>query len=204
MNNIGLKTIAIAGALTLAGLIGGCQPGSVSKADFDTLRADVDRLVIAVEGDPRAVCSADNIMTLDQYSDTAPEANEDLDAWHAENGARDGVTTTESGLQYRVVQSGDADAPSPVGSQMVEVNYHGFFPDGEVFDSSYNRGEPIAFPANGVIRGWVEALAEMKPCEARILYIPGDLAYGASGRGGIPPNATLVFYVQLLEVQQKR
>jgi len=111
--------------------------------------------------------------------------------------------TTTSGLQYMVVQKGQGDA-KPELTNIVKVNYHGTFRDGEKFDSSYDRGEPIEFPANGVIKGWVEALGDMKTCEARTLYIPGDLAYGPNGRGSIPPNATLVFHVQLLGIKVKK
>jgi len=93
---------------------------------------------------------------------------------------------------------GENDVPE--AGQIVEVNYHGFFPDGKVFDSSYQRGQPIEFPSNGVISGWVEALAGMKPCDAWTIYVPSDLAYGPDGRGSIPPNSTLIFNVQLLGV----
>lgn len=176
--------------------------GGVSQADFDALKAEVDGLKIAVYGDPKAKCAADKWLKLEDYgTDDAPEAMEDLAAWHTANGERNEVTTTASGLQYKVVKKGQ-DGPSPVGSQNVTVNYHGTFPDGTVFDSSYNRGAPIDFPANGVISGWVEALKGMTACEARTLYIPGNLAYGPNGRGQIPKNATLVFNVQLLEVHQ--
>jgi len=132
-----------------------------------------------------------------------PDPDGDYAAWHAENGKRDGVTTTGSGLQYKVVQAGLENGASPVGGEVVTVHYHGYFPDGNVFDSSYKRGQTIDFPANAVIKGWVEALADMKTCEARTLYIPGDLAYGPQGRPSIPPNATLLFNVQLIGVNKK-
>ena len=94
------------------------------------------------------------------------------------------------------------DGASPEGSEMVTVHYHGYFPDGSVFDSSYERGETIEFPADGVIQGWIESLQDMKVCEARTLYIPGDLAYGPQGRPGIPADATLLFNVQLVGVEE--
>jgi FKBP-type peptidyl-prolyl cis-trans isomerase FklB len=150
-----------------------------------------------------AVCPAENIINdVSVYPNDMPDASLEREAWLEANGARNGVVTTESGLQYSVVRSGNKNGPSPVGSQTIKVNYHGFFPNGEVFDSSYQRSQPIEFPANGVIKGWIEGLGKMKPCDAWTLYIPGDLAYGPSGRGGIPPNATLVFHVQLLEVKE--
>ncbi|MEP1230080.1 MAG: FKBP-type peptidyl-prolyl cis-trans isomerase [Litorimonas sp.] len=128
----------------------------------------------------------------------APEG--DYEGWHAKNGERQDVITTESGLQYKVAQKGLDNGASPVGGEVVTVHYHGYFPDGKVFDSSYERGSTIDFPANAVIRGWVESLQDMTTCEARTLYIPGDLAYGPQGRPGIPPNATLLFNVQMIGV----
>jgi len=149
-----------------------------------------------------AVCPAENVISdVSAYPNNMPDASLERQAWLDANAGRDGVKTTPSGLQYSVVRGGNKNGPSPVGSQTIKVNYHGFFPDGEVFDSSYQRSEPIEFPANGVIKGWIEGLGMMKPCDAWTLYIPGDLAYGPQGRGGIPPNATLVFHVQLLEVK---
>jgi FKBP-type peptidyl-prolyl cis-trans isomerase FklB len=130
------------------------------------------------------------------------EATEDYAAYHVANGARKGVVTTESGLQYKVVQKGLKNGATPVGSQRVEMHYHGFFPDGSVFDSSIDRDETMTHNANGFILGWNESLADMKVCEARVLYIPGDIAYGPRGRGQIPPNATLLFHMQLLGVKQ--
>lgn len=182
----------------------GCQPNS---AEVDALRAEVDALNIEVFGDPLANCPADLQLADTSSYDAAlgqlPDAELDPEEWHKLNAERDGVITLPSGLQYSVVQSGNPDGPSPVGSQPIEVNYHGFFRNGDKFDSSYDRGEPIQFPANGVIRGWIEALGEMKPCDAWTLYIPGDLAYGSTGRGSIPANATLLFHVQLLKVDPK-
>jgi|GEM_PF-4044514 len=191
------------GTCVALGLLTACQApagGGVSKADFDAVKTDVDKLKLDIYGDPKAKCPTEKWLDLAAYGeDTAPAAMDDFAAWHAENGKRTEITTTKSGLQYMVIQDGQ-DGPMPVGSQPVKVNYHGYFPNGEKFDSSYDRGQPIDFPANGVITGWVEALAGMTPCEARRLYIPGDLAYGPKGRGGIPANATLVFNVQLLEI----
>jgi FKBP-type peptidyl-prolyl cis-trans isomerase len=191
------------GTLALAA----CQPATSDNAEIKALRADVDALKLEVFGDPLAQCPQDKWLEgIDAYAATLeglPDAELEPEAWHTSNGAREGVETTDSGLQYTVVQTGNANAPSPVGGQIVTVNYHGIFPNGDKFDSSYDRSEPSEFPANRVIRGWVEALQDMKPCEARTLYIPGDLAYGEQGRPGIPSNATLVFHVQLLGIDQK-
>ncbi|WP_409432078.1 FKBP-type peptidyl-prolyl cis-trans isomerase [Litorimonas sp. RW-G-Af-16] len=147
-------------------------------------------------------CPADQVLEVTDYTDVGPDASLDAAAYLAENKARKGVTTTDSGLQYVVAQKGLKNGASPVGGQVVTVHYHGYFPDGSVFDSSYERGETIDFPANRVIPGWIESLQGMKVCEARTLYIPGDLAYGPRGTRGIPPNATLLFNVQLIGVAE--
>ena len=116
-----------------------------------------------------------------------------------ENAQRDGVTTTESGLQYEVLKEGTGNLPKE--TDKVTVHYHGTLIDGTVFDSSVDRGEPATFPVNGVIPGWVEALQLMKVGAKYKLFIPSDLAYGERGAGGaIGPNATLVFEVELISI----
>jgi len=110
------------------------------------------------------------------------------------------VSATESGLQYRVIKDGAGEQPASEDS--VTVHYHGTLPDGTVFDSSYERGEPVTFPLNRVIAGWSEALQLMKEGDKWQLYIPSHLAYGSQGAGGqIGPNQTLVFEVELIKVQ---
>jgi FKBP-type peptidyl-prolyl cis-trans isomerase len=116
------------------------------------------------------------------------------------NGARDGVVTTASGLQYEVLAEGPANGASPTPGQVVCVHYRGTFLDGSEFDSSYSRGQAASFESNRVIAGWVEALAMMKPGDAWRLYIHPDLAYGPQGRPGIPPNAALLFDVSLIKL----
>ena len=117
-----------------------------------------------------------------------------------ENGARAEVTTTETGLQYEVMQTGEGATPGP--TDKVKVHYHGMLIDGTVFDSSVDRGEPISFPVNGVISGWTEALQLMKEGDKWKIFIPYNLAYGERGAGAqIPPYAALIFEVELLEVQ---
>lgn len=113
------------------------------------------------------------------------------------------VTTTESGLQYIALASGDAAGDSPVNGQMVAVYYEGRLAEtGEMFDSAFERGQPEVFPSDRLIPGWVEALAMMKPGDRWLMYIPADIAYGAQGTPGgpIPPNADLMFEVELLDV----
>lgn len=117
----------------------------------------------------------------------------------AENAKKDGVKTTESGLQYKVVSAVEEGA-SPKAEDTVKVHYHGTLIDGEVFDSSKDRGQPVTFPVSGVIQGWVEGLQLMKVGEKFEFYIPAELAYGENGTGPIGPNSTLVFEVELLEI----
>ena len=116
-----------------------------------------------------------------------------------ENGKKEGVTTTASGLQYEVLTNGTG--ATPIESDQVTVHYHGTLVDGTVFDSSVERGQPATFPVNGVIPGWVEALQLMNVGSKYKLYIPSDLAYGERGAGGsIGPNETLIFEVELLSI----
>ena len=115
----------------------------------------------------------------------------------AENAKRDGVTTTDSGLQYEVLTAAEGDKPK--ATDTVRVHYTGTLIDGSVFDSSIERGEPVEFPVMAVIPGWVEALQLMSVGEKYRLVIPSELAYGAqSPTPAIPANSTLVFEVELL------
>ncbi|MEY4589489.1 MAG: hypothetical protein RL497_1565 [Pseudomonadota bacterium] len=123
----------------------------------------------------------------------------------AENEKKEGVKKTASGLQYKVVKASEQkDAKSPKAEDTVKVHYHGKLIDGKVFDSSVDRGEPVTFPVNGVIPGWVEGLQLMKVGDKFELTIPSSLAYGAGGTGPIPPNSALVFDVELLEINPKQ
>lgn len=120
-------------------------------------------------------------------------------AYMAENGARKGVITTASGLQYEELKPGKGASPS--ASDTVKVHYRGQLIDGTEFDSSYARNEPVSFPLDGVIPGWTEGLQLMKEGGKSRLVIPAELAYGPGGMGNaIGPNETLVFEVELLEV----
>lgn len=122
------------------------------------------------------------------------------DAFLRENKDKPEVKTTASGLQYKVLKEGSGK--SPVATDNVRVHYEGRLLNGEVFDSSYKRGEPAEFPLNGVIRGWTEGVQLMKEGAVFEFYIPSNLAYGASGAGAkIGSNATLIFKVELLEVK---
>lgn len=119
--------------------------------------------------------------------------------WLAENAKQEGVVTTASGLQYKVLQEGTGATPGP--EDIVKVQYTGKTIDGNKFDSSYDRGEPAQFRVSNVIRGWVEGLQLMKEGSRVMLFIPYDLAYGERGAGNvIKPFETLIFEVELLEV----
>ena len=115
----------------------------------------------------------------------------------AANGAKEGVVTTESGLQYKIITAGDGAVPST--ESVVEVHYAGRLLDGTEFDSSIKRGVPAQFGVTQVIAGWTEALQLMPEGSKWELYIPADLAYGPGGTGPIGPNATLIFEVELLQ-----
>ena len=128
----------------------------------------------------------------EQEQAIAKEKAAEGEAFLAENAKRDEVTVTESGLQYEVITTGEGEKPSAAST--VSVHYHGTFANGDVFDSSVERGQPAEFPVGGVIAGWTEAL-QWK------LTIPYALAYGEQGsQGAIPPYSTLVFDVELLSV----
>ena len=116
-----------------------------------------------------------------------------------ENAKRDGVVTTESGLQYEVLTAGEG--AKPTADSTVRTHYHGTLINGSVFDSSYDRGQPAEFPVGGVIKGWTEALQMMPVGSKWRLYVPHNLAYGEQGAGGaIAPYSTLVFDVELLDI----
>jgi FKBP-type peptidyl-prolyl cis-trans isomerase len=128
------------------------------------------------------------------------EADREKEAvFFAENGAKSGVVTTPSGLQYEIIL--EASGPKPGMNSMVLVNYEGSFMDGTVFDSSYARGEPAALPLDRVFPGWSEGIQLMSPGSTYRLFIPSVLAYGERGADNvIPPNTALIFKVELLSI----
>lgn len=122
-------------------------------------------------------------------------------AFLEENAKKPGVITTESGLQYKVLVSGDGKQPK--ASDTVTTHYKGTLIDGREFDSSYKRDKPATFPVEGVIKGWTEALQLMHVGDKWQLFIPSELAYGASKRSElIEPNSTLIFEIELLDVKE--
>lgn len=123
----------------------------------------------------------------------------EAEAFLAENAGKDGVVTTESGLQYKVVEQGDG--PRPSATDTVTVHYRGTLLDGTEFDSSYARNEPISFGLDRVIPGWTEGVQLMPVGSKYMFYIKPELGYGAGGGGPIPPNSALIFEVELLDIQ---
>ena len=135
----------------------------------------------------------------EQAQTLAAENLQEGEAYLEENGAREGVITTESGLQYEVLREGEG--PTPTAEQRARLHYRGTLIDGTEFDSSYGRGEPAEFAVGGLISGFTEALMLMSPGSHWRIVIPSDIAYGPGGSGGrIGPNATLIFEIELLEI----
>lgn len=121
-------------------------------------------------------------------------------AYLAENAKRPEITVTDSGLQYEVIKA--TEGRKPTAADTVEVNYHGTFINNKTFDSTYDRGQTIEFPLNGVIKGWTEGLQLMSIGSIYKFYIPYDLAYGEKGHpAGIPGFATLRFEVELVDIK---
>lgn len=133
-------------------------------------------------------------------SEQSAAARAEGEAFLSENAEKDGVMTTESGLQYEVIEKGDSDQ-SPTAESTVKVHYHGTLINGTVFDSSVERDEPVEFPLNGVIAGWTEGVQLMNVGDKYRFFIPADLAYGDRQASPlIPPGSTLIFEVELLEI----
>lgn len=116
------------------------------------------------------------------------------------NGREEGVVTTPTGLQYRIVESGPATGGSADSNDLVRVHYEGTLVDGTVFDSSFERGAPVVFSPEQVVKGWTEALQMMRPGDEWLLYVPPALGYGDRAAGPIPANSVLVFRLKVLDV----
>tara|TARA_B110000908_G_scaffold156364_1_gene195459 strand:+ start:1843 stop:2520 length:678 start_codon:yes stop_codon:yes gene_type:complete len=156
------------------------------------------------EGNDLDISEEESMEVLQAYfgklqAATQEKAGEAGATFLADNAAKEGVITTESGLQYEVLTAGSG--AKPTANDQVTVHYHGMLTDGTVFDSSVDRGEPAQFGVTQVIPGWVEALQLMSVGDKWKLTIPSALAYGDRGAGGlIGPNATLVFEVELIGI----
>ena len=142
-----------------------------------------------------------NVMTKIQEEKSA-DAKAEGESFLSENAGKDGVSITDSGLQYNHESEGEGE--SPTAEDTVTVHYKGTLINGTEFDSSYKRGEPISFPLNGVIPGWTEGLQLMKVGGKTTFYIPQELAYGArpNPNGPIPPYAALIFDVELIDIKK--
>jgi FKBP-type peptidyl-prolyl cis-trans isomerase FklB len=135
-----------------------------------------------------------------QKKELATKNQKEADAFLTENKAKPGVITLPSGLQYKILAEGKG--PKPAATDTVTTNYKGTFLDGKQFDSSYDRGEPASFTVNGVIPGWTEALQLMTVGSKWQLFVPPGLAYGENGfQNVIPPNAALLFEVELISIE---
>jgi FKBP-type peptidyl-prolyl cis-trans isomerase FklB len=182
----------------------------------DGLELDTDAIALAINdvmaGNPSRLSDAEKRSTVEQVQKESQERQMAVqaeqsaknkaagEAYLAENAKKEGVVTTDSGLQYKALVTGDGAKPSR--SDRAKVHYKGTLIDGTVFDSSYDRGEPIVFPVTGVIAGWVEGLQLMTVGSKYELVIPSDLAYGPRGSGPvIGADATLVFEVELLGIE---
>jgi len=137
-----------------------------------------------------------NTMNFIKYGNTKADGEQFL----AENALKEGVKVTDSGLQYEVLKQGTGRKPT--ATDKVKVHYHGTLINGTVFDSSVERGEPITFALNGVIAGWTEGLQLMPVGSKYRFYIPQELGYGARAAGQIPPYSTLIFEVELLDIEK--
>ncbi|UCD00380.1 MAG: FKBP-type peptidyl-prolyl cis-trans isomerase [Phycisphaerales bacterium] len=158
-------------------------------------------LALSQEEMQRIYASFQQRMRAKQAAKVAKQAAENLakgNAFLDENKAKEGVKVLPSGLQYKVIKEGAG--ATPTADDKVKTHYRGTLINGTEFDSSYKRNQPAEFPVKGVIKGWTEALQLMKEGAKWQLYIPANLAYGERGRPNIPPNSTLIFEVELLEV----
>ena len=171
------------------------NPEIVAKALEDIMQDDGDYKITR----QAAKIYYTNYMT-ELKEEKTKAARADGEAYLVKNGAKPGVITTDSGLQYEYMQRGTGAIPT--ANDKVEVHYHGMLIDGTVFDSSVDRGKTISFPVMGVIKGWQEALQLMKVGDKLKLTIPQNLAYGKRGAGAnIPPYSTLIFEVELFAIQ---
>ena len=189
----------------------GVSTGAGYKENLKTLpggEANIDALIAgfvqAIKGDstkmtPQAAQTYLQTYFVEAQAREAKKTKEEGEKFLAENKTKDGVFTTESGLQYKIEKEGDG--PKPKATDKVKVHYTGTLLDGTKFDSSIDRGEPLVFNLNNVIKGWTEGVQIMPVGSKYIFWIPAELAYGERGAGqDIKPNSTLKFEIELLDI----
>jgi FKBP-type peptidyl-prolyl cis-trans isomerase FklB len=219
-----LRLIAVLGVLFLVGQVYGQEKlvlknqkekvsyifGMDIGSNLKRQLVDVDPNILA-KGVKDALSGAKPLLTEQEIQETMIAFQKEVlekqkkrgEAFLAENKNKEGVKTLPSGLQYKVVKAGTGKKPKL--NDTVTTHYRGTLIDGIEFDSSYKRGQPATFPVSGVIPGWTEALQLMEEGAKWQLFIPSNLAYGERGAGGlIGPNATLIFEIELISIQEKK
>jgi FKBP-type peptidyl-prolyl cis-trans isomerase FkpA len=172
--------------------------GMFTKEEVAVISLGFRDAILGKEFDLESQMTQMNELMLARNEKVMEEQKAEGEVFLAAAAAEQGAQRTESGLVYQEVVAGAG--PNPTVSDSITVHYHGTLEDGTVFDSSVDRGEPIGFNLGQVIPGWQEGLLLMKAGGKAKLTIPGDLAYGPRGQGSIPPNATLIFDVELITV----
>jgi FKBP-type peptidyl-prolyl cis-trans isomerase FkpA len=170
--------------------LGGLEDSLNGESQYDEAKAN--EILTQLEASLRA--KQEENMKLESEKNKAESA-----LFLAENAKKEGVTVTDSGLQYKVISMGDGTKPT--AEDVVQVHYKGTLLDGTEFDSSYARNEPATFPLNRVISGWTEGLQLMPVGSKFEFVIPSELAYGPTNKGAIPANSTLIFEVELLAIE---
>ena len=203
--NVELKSKADSVAYAIGSSIG----GSMKKDGLDSLNLDILKagLQTALHGDSAMIDQMQAQMVIQSFLGEKQKQKGDANLaigkkFLEENKHKPGVKELPDGLQYLVEK--DGTGPIPVATDTVTVHYHGTLIDGTVFDSSVERGQPMEYPVNKFVKGWVEALTMMKTGSKWKLYVPADLAYGEHGSGArIPPNSTLIFDLELISIKGK-
>jgi FKBP-type peptidyl-prolyl cis-trans isomerase len=175
---------------------------SMTKGIEDTMRGAKQQMTAEEMQKTLADLRQSVVKGQEEKNQKSAEANRKVEAeFLAANAKKEGVKTTASGLQYKVVTNGNG--PKPKLTDTVKVHYRGTLANGTEFDSSYKRGQPVTFPLNGVIKGWTEGLQLMPTGSKWMLYIPSSLGYGDQGAANvIPPASALIFEVELLGIEK--
>ncbi len=188
----------------------GLNIGRNIGSDLKEQSIDIDPNILA-KGIQDALSGANPLLSNEEIQETMVALQREMsekqkkrgEAFLSENKKKEGVKTLPSGLQYKVIKAGTGKKPKL--NDTVTVHYRGTLIDGTEFDSSFRRGQPATFPVSGVIPGWTESLPLMEEGAKWQLFIPPNLAYGERGAGGlIGPNATLIFEVELISVQENK